>query len=301
MSNNGKQRIVDLEVNEVSLVDEAANLKRFLVVKRLEGKPMGAFKNERSVEMAMDIKKKKEDVDKMTPEEKAKLEEENKKKSQEEEEKAKKEEEEKKQKKAAEEEAEKIIKAMNPAALIGMINGLKGAPKGAVDNLVQWLESKKENGDMDEENDKESKKKSMEGLALAIHEDGTVVVSGQTVSKGKKFTPGRTNTLKEVATQLMQLISDVDEEEAKSLIAQFKELPQGKSPKSEVRPVEVSKSTGEGLVAILGQITEQNKEITKRLEAIETARTPSQSLDEEGGTDVPVNKSNGTWGNILKL
>lgn len=279
------RRILDVDVKEVSLVDRAANLRRFLVIKRLEkDESMGAFETDDERRNTM-TKEELEKAKKMKEEE----EEEEKKR------KAEEEEEEEKKRKAMEEEEEEKKKAMNPAAVAGIIRGLKGAPKEAVDKLVAWLETKKQ--------DSKEKypypapaKKDMEGVSVAVMEDGSVIVSGQEVSKSKKFTSSRTDTLKQVAMQLMKLIGDVDQDTMKAIVDSLKELPEGKSPPSAVRPVGTQKSLEEE--EVLKQLRDENEGLKGRVEALEKAKMPSKSVEGNGGTDSQTVKK-GLWSGVL--
>lgn len=296
------RRILDVDVREVSLVDRAANLRQFLVVKRLE-EDMGAFtSNERSGVMA-ELEKGK----KMTKEEeeelKRKKEEEEKAgkpaKKEEEEEKAgkpkMKDEEEKAGKPPMDEEeeadAEKKKKAMNPAAVAGMLEGLKGKglPKSALDEVITWLKEQKAGAPCATPEDKypspQGKKKN---LSVSVLEDGSVVVEGEQINKSRKFTEARTSTVKEVVTQLVNLLNEVDEDAAKALVASFKELPCGKAPESYNPAVGTTKA-----------LEQEVAQLTKRLEDIEKARQPSKSVSGEGGTDRQTNVKKCLWDGVL--
>jgi hypothetical protein len=300
-----RRRILDVDVNEVSLVDRAANLRRFLVVKRNdeEDKKMGAFKSDEAVEKA----KKPDEEEEMKAKAKAAEEEEEEKKKAADE----------KAKAEAEEEEEKK-KAMNPSAIAGMLRGLKGAPK-EVKAVIDWLDSKKaEKQDEEEEEEEEdypspkakanTKKSVDEGdlPAVQVMQDGSVIVSGQPVHKGKKFTASRTSAIKDVTMTLLKLIGEVDPDTMKSIEEALKELP--KDPKWN----QGVKATGTGDSVKLGKQEEEEedeekaalkKEVTdlkKRLEKIEEERPVSKSIDEEGGTEKKVEKSDGvSWKGII--
>ena len=195
---------------------------------------------------------------------------------------------------AAEKEKEQkanLKKGMNPKAVAGMLRSMKGAPKEAVAQVVEWLDAQKADPEAKEDTE-QAMQKNLDGVQVAIMEDGGVFVSGQPVVKSKKFTESRTNTLKEVAMQLMKLVSDVDENAAKAMGDELKAIAEGKSPASAVRPV------GKSAEAIEVLKTE-NVELKKRLDAIENTRQPTQSAADGGGTDKPVEKSAGMWGGVL--
>jgi len=299
------RKILDVDVREVSLVDRAANLRQFLVVKRLEDIEMGAFiGTERSNVMteAELLKQKKDDEAKdLAKAEAAKKEEEAKAKAKKEEEakagkpKDKEDTEEDDETKAAKKKAAKLEeenKAMNPAAVAGMLGSLKGKglPKAAVDELVTWLESQKAGAPEDKYPSPQGKP-TKKSLSVSVLEDGSVVVEGEHLTKARKFTEARTGTVKEVVTQLMNLLNEVDEEAAKSLMASFKELPCGKVPGQEVKPV----GTEGG--QIIKQLEAMNADLTKRLEAIETARGGSKGVPDNGTDSRTVKKS--MWSGVL--
>jgi len=298
------RHILDVDVKEVSLVDRAANLRQFLVVKRLEeGELMGAFAEERREDMNKNQEVLKAGEKELTEEEKAKLEAEKEKKKKQKEKEDEKEVAEKDSELKEEKEKEDKEKAMQPKALAGMLRKLSGAPKGPVSELISWLESKTKQDPMEdeEEEDEEMKgkekktQKNLEGVQVAVMDDGSVVVSGQPVTKSKKFTPARMAAMKEMAMQLMKLIGDVDSNTAKDIMEAIKELPKDKSVPSSVRPVNTSKSVESEVVK---QLQEENVKLEKRIEEIEKTRMPSKSVEDNGGTDQKAVKKS-LWSGVL--
>jgi hypothetical protein len=306
------RRILDVDVREVSLVDRAANLRQFLVLKRLSEEDMGAFIDEERSESVTKAKKEVEAKEEEAKEEEAKEEE------------AKEEKDAKKdgapaaadQKKAGkpkkkeddaadEEEApedeeaevacESKKKGMNPGAIAGMLNGLKGKglPSKAVEEVVAWLESQKKSGAPAPEGAESapaSKKGMKKNLAVAIMEDGSIIVEGEEISKARKFTESRTGTVKEVVTQLLNLLHDVDADAAKAVVGSFSQLPLGSVPASEVKP-----QGTEGKVS--KQLEDENAELKKRLEVLEKSRADSKGLPGDQTDGKPVKKS--LWNNVL--
>lgn len=282
-STENARRILAVDVREVSLVDRAANLRKFLVVKKLEGDDMGLFVSERSENMDPVEKAKKESE--MTDEEKAKA-----KKAAEDEEakkkadakKAEDEEAEKAKAKKAKEEEEKAAcdakKAMNPAAVAGMIQGLKGAPKAAVDALVGWLKEQAEKAGpgKDDPYPSPNVKKSLLDEALeAILEKGA-----------KQFTSQRADKIKEAAGALVKLLQEMDPEAAKALMneSSAKEMPEGGNlPSSITKALEDAKS--------------ENAELKKRLDALENSRQAPQGDGANKTDDKTVKKS--LWDGLL--
>lgn len=291
----GKQprRILDVDVNEVSLVDRAANLRRFLVIKRREEEEvMGAFKTD-------DVEKKKQ-MEEEEEKKKAKEEEEAKEKA-----KAK-EEEEAKEKAKAKEEEEAKEKAMNPKAIAGMLRGLKGAPKEAVSQVVDWLEAQKAAKQEEEDeypSPKAKAKKSVDGdvePAVQMFDDGTIVVKGQPVYKGKKFTASRTNAIKDVTMTLLKLIGEVDPETMKSIEEALKALPRDPKWTPAIQATGTSgakKAAEEEEDKEKKDLKKQVAELTKRLESIEETRKASTALEGDDTDKKDVKK--GLWDGVL--
>jgi len=292
------RRIVDLEVKEVSLVDRPAIRRTFLVIKRLEEKTMGAFANDLE-EKVQKAKKDAEDAEaekagkpkagaEMTPEEKADA--------------------------AAEEEEEKKKAGMPPKALAAMIRGIKGAPKGAVDELTTFLEEKAKaaKGDEDEEAAKagpgaegapanpdeeypspnsKGKKAKSEGNLLVVKADGSIELDTAAISKGRKmFTEQRVSAIKETFLNLARVLQDADENAAKEAFAAIKELPTSVAMASEVRPAGAGK--------VQKDLENEVAELTKRLATIEKARNPSKATGPEG-TDQPKEVKKSLWSGVL--
>ena len=311
------RRILDVDVREVSLVDRAANLRQFLVLKRLTEEDMGAFIDERSeVVKAKKDDEVKEDEAKEEAEKEAakkagkpKLKEDEEKEEVEEADKAakkagkpKKKEEGDEEEEDAEVECQEKKKAMNPMAVAGMLQGLKGKglPSEAVKEVVAWLESQKKSGKPDPSEEappdeeveaSEKKKRGMKkNLAVAIMEDGSIIVEGEEISKARKFTESRTGTVKEVVTQLLNLLHDVDSDAAKAVVSSFSQLPLGSVPASEVKPLGT-----EGKVS--KQLEEENAELKKRLETLEKSRSDSKELPGDKTDGAQVKKS--LWNGVL--
>ena len=317
------RRILDVDVREVSLVDRAANLRQFLVLKRLTEEDMGAFIDERSevVKAKKDDEVKEDEVKEDEAKEEAekeaakkagkpKLKEDEEKEEVEEADKAakkkagkpKKKEEGDEEEEDAEVECQEKKKAMNPMAVAGMLQGLKGKglPSEAVKEVVAWLESQKKSGKPDPSEEappdeeveaSEKKKRGMKkNLAVAIMEDGSIIVEGEEISKARKFTESRTGTVKEVVTQLLNLLHDVDSDAAKAVVSSFSQLPLGSVPASEVKPLGT-----EGKVS--KQLEEENAELKKRLETLEKSRSDSKELPGDKTDGAQVKKS--LWNGVL--
>lgn len=210
---------------------------------------------------------------------------------------AKEEEEKKKAEKAKEEEdkypspeSKKAEKAVNPAALAGMLSGLKGAPADALKELVDWLKEQK--GSPESKKTTKSESESEDVPLFVMHADGRIEVGQSALEKRLQFTSGRTGTLKEAAMNLMKLLNDVDKEAAAEISATIKELPSDVRFDSQVRPVGVKKDED------VESLKAENVELRKRLDAIETTRAPSKEAGGDG-TAEEVKKSDSVWAGIL--
>lgn len=134
---------------------------------------------------------------------------------------------------------------------------------------------------------------------LKIDSDGNLHI----VTKGaKKLTAERTSALSEAATKILGLLKETDEAAFKAAIEAIgKELPSTATVPQAVKP------TGIGSVDTPKPTTKNDSDprdaqieaLTKRLDAIEKARTPTTSVGSDGGTDgaKPVEKS--FWSGIL--
>lgn len=329
----GTRRLLDLDIREVSLVDRAANLRQFLVIKRLEEETMKTFELDVAEltksagtegEGAVFILKAMAEMDEAPKSDFTKLIEYIAKA-----EKAKPEE---------EEEMSKAVPADSIKSVVGWMKKMSkgpGAPTEAIAQVATFLgkvaggtypsqkkvdpdemppgeeekkkakeledekEAKKKAKDKELEDEKEAMRKALaeDNLDIRIGADGSVVVSGQTVSKAKKFTGPRTAQLKDTIISLMKLVAEVDEEATKEIQEAAKELPLGSNFASQVRPT--GTASGESLKKseVAEKLFNQLEDISKRLEKIETAR-PDTKVDGDG-TAKPVQKGNDMWKGIV--
>lgn len=295
------RRIVDLDVKEVSLVDRPAIRRTFLVIKREEEEPMGAFAPEKEIRKSTEAEdEEKAKAGKGKDEGACKAGE-----DAEDEEKAKagkgKDEMSCKAGKVPEDEAamkagkptdeEEMAKAMNPKAMIGLIEGIKGAPKDAVDKLVGFLESKAKAAKPGDEYPYPKTKN-----LVVVKADGSVEISAE-VTKGRKmFTEQRASMLKDTILSLARVLQEADEETSKAMIEEMKALPSNASVTRAVQPAPAKKA-GEDedeVEKLKGEVTK----LTKRLAEIEGTRQVSKSASAEGTDEKkPVQKS--LWSGVL--
>jgi hypothetical protein len=144
------------------------------------------------------------------------------------------------------------------------------------------------------------------GTVIKIGEDGSVHV----LSKGVKgFTSARTESLKQAAVNMMGLLQDADEATYKSALEQLigKELPSNTKLPSAVRPTgtgaapggtRVSKSDDSATAILLADLKKSMDAQNERLDAIEKARSPSTQPGGDGGTP-PKKVEKSMWGSIL--
>ena len=151
---------------------------------------------------------------------------------------------------------------------------------------------------------------------VQVMEDGSVLVAGQAVSKARHFTPERTDALASVVGSLVKLLNDVDPSAIKALEEnaakggtplKIPDMPKDTKVPSMVQP------TGTGAPALAMSVTKSEDgtefatiakadldkllTVNERLEAIEKARAPSQSVEGDGGTETKVEKS--LWAGVL--
>jgi len=123
--------------------------------------------------------------------------------------------------------------------------------------------------------------KALEGLEAAIQ-------------KAKRFTPAREAALKQALETLKALYEDM------------KAVPQGASPATTVPGNTSFGSSGvqaltksiEQLTQTVSKSVEGQAELAQRVEAIEKSRTPSQSIEDEGGTETQETKKS-FWSGVL--
>jgi len=296
------RRLLEVEVDEVSLVDRAANLRQFLVIKRLiqEGKEMGAFDRETEIDVLKAIEDKDTNALRVWLEKMAENDEgvdreivktvsalvDELEKATAKEEKEEKEEKEKSKEKKEEKEKEKEEKGIETKKALTCPSCGASNPFGSkYCNACGAMMNKKEKG---KEEKTETKK-----AAVQIMDDGEVIVSGEVVQKGKKFTANRTNTLKNVTTELLKLIGEVaDAETIKSLIETLKAMPANPKYQQGVHAVGTKKSE-DGK----DDIKETIVELAKRIDKLEEARPAPTSEGAEETESKKVKK--GLWEGIL--
>jgi len=316
------RRLLDLDVKEVSLVDRPANLREFLVVKRLGGEKMSAFAADNEAKTEAKGNASETEIVKMNadggegngeatdPGTNADAGAEGEGESGD----AASTNADAGEGSTSEVEVEKALPKEIVASLKAVANFAKGA--NAVDKAAL-----QKAGFMFGGKDKTKKtetKKSEDGNADApvpavqVMQDGSVLVSGQPVVKSKSFTQSRIDSIKSTVSNLVNLIGDVDPAIAKAMLADLsKALPADTKFQGGVKPVGTMKSEdGNGgnadpvdVASIVQEaVSKAIAPVTERIEKIEKARAPSKSVDDEGKTDstVDVQKNEGgMWKGVL--
>lgn len=285
MGNKAKQRFVELDVNEVSLVDNGANEQEFVVIKNLTTEEVG--------EMADDNVKKnqgEEDTQSGTSPERVPVE---------------------------------VEKGNNEAveAAMAQVTEMIGNISKAVEAASSTGEKSVEKSDGGESEEKpteksESEEKSADGEAEAevqkddnaeagagVDEEADVEkmlgVLAVAVEKAKRFTPKREKAFKAALEALTTLAKELG----------MTEIPTGASP-----PVSTPKGAMYGASSVpiakaledlaskietaISGVQETTKSLGERVEQIEKARMPSQSVEDEGGTDTQETKKS-FWSGVL--
>lgn len=284
MANEAKQRFVELEVGEVSIVDSPANEKEFAVIKNL---------NEEVGDMADDNVKK--NMDEASEGES--------------------------QQDTPEKVSVEVDKATDAAVakameqvteMIGTISKAVGAatekggepetkPKGVEKSEKQDGEkSTKEAGDAEVQKDVEN----ADGQETSddTSEDSvekTLTALAQAVEKAKRFTPKREAALKAALAQLTTLAKELG----------VTEIPVGASPPVSTPKGAMFGASSTGVSKALEELTtklnealagvqETTKGLTERVEKMEGTRMPSKSVDDEGGTDTQKTEKS-FWAGVL--
>lgn len=285
------REMLAVDVGEVSLVDRAAILREFAVVKNLEEAPMPAFQPK-----TVDINKNAGEV--KCPSEKCQAV--NKAEAAEcskcggkmaKAEKSKESDKDSDDKGKADEDMEKKLKALAPNANAAQI-------ASAVKMLTEAGVTKSEGGE------------GASGVTIQISPDGSVNVSGVPVTKARVFTKGRTEAIKAALGGLANILKDVDEEALKGFLNDYvgKGLPESPSVPSQVHAVGTEKGLEAVVAKALAPLVEKIDAQGTRLEKIEKARGAPQSEGDAGkpgangttqpaGTQTEVKKS--FWSGVL--
>lgn len=116
----------------------------------------------------------------------------------------------------------------------------------------------------------------------------------QAVSKAKRFTPARVAELQKAVEALQKLLAVVD-------------VPQGTSPKTTApgstmfggSSVQELTKAIEGLTTSVNKSLEGQAALTERIETIEKSRTPAQALDGEGTATTTETTEKSFWAGVL--
>jgi hypothetical protein len=303
-----KREILELKVNELSMVDRPAILRDYLVVKRLEEEPMGAFADEGQnagieVEKALpaELKSAITSVVGFL----------NKNKSAE---------------GAPTDDIARIVTFLGKVgegkypypSPTGVAKGDKPEDQMTDDEKKKKEEaakaaaSKPEDQMTDEEKAKakaeaekkkaeeaKTKSQTQEGFNISISPTGEVVVSGQPVAKGKsQFTDDRTGNLKDAVTKLIGMLAEVNKSAAQELVESLlkAQLP-GEvkwAPGTKAEDANVKKQ----LETVLEPIAKSLEGLNTRLEQIEKQRPAPNSNTGDSTETTDVAKRDNVWSGL---
>lgn len=285
MPNETKERIVALDVGELSMVDSPAIEEEFAVLKRSN--------------MEDEMPKEIDEVTKTEPQtEEAAKNDENASTDDKEVEKVNVE--------ASEEESTdaKLLKRMDEVKeLVKGLNGKeeevekseddkKEETKPTEKNEEEVKTEKNDEAEADvEKNAKEEEKVEKNKPADSVEEvEKTLDVLVQSLTKAKRFTPGRIDKIKSAIEQLAKVMEEV------AGGAKTKELPKDVSI-SDSKLISVTKKIEETLTLVNDKIGEMDDRVSE----IEKTRNPSTSIEDEGSTDgkTDVQKNNKFWNGVL--
>jgi len=288
MGNKAKQRFVELDVNEVSLVDNGANEQEFVVIKNLTTEEVG--------EMADDNVKKnagEENAQKDTSPERVPVEVQ-------------------KSNDAA------IVAAMEQvSAMIGNISkvaesasnaGEKSVEKSADGDVeekptekAEGTEAKPAEGDQEVQKDDNAEADAAEADAADTEADveKTLGALALAVEKAKRFTPKREKAFKAALEALTGLAKELGMMEIAVGASPPVSTPKGAMYGASSVPIAkaLEELTGK-IEAVVSGVQETTKSLGERVEKIEDTRMPSKSVEGEGGTDTQKTEKS-FWSGIL--
>lgn len=137
--------------------------------------------------------------------------------------------------------------------------------------------------------------------AVQIMDDGTVVVKGDTVSKGKKFTPTRTSAIKDVALSLIKLLGEVgDDSTNKALGDALKAITGSEAAPAPAAAVATQKSADPDPAVV--ELKKQLAEVNEKLEKVLKERPAPAPTEDEVAKAAELKKAEGEgglWNNII--
>lgn len=273
MPNTPKRRFLDLSVEEVSIVDSPANEQMFVVIKNLN-EEVNSMPGTKEVEKnAADVVKSDEN-----------------------------------------QEPTKVAVEANPAtdeavakAMAQVTNLIENISKSFNQETVKDVETKSSDSKSDvsknEEKPGESEeaetKKNEESASDFADEDSTLAMLSSAIEKAKGFTPKRQAAFKAAVQALNNLAKELG----------MQEIPVGSFPATSTPSgtmfgaSSITKSLEEytgTITKALGDLAEVTKGLNARIEKVEKMSVPSKSVENEGGTDSNVTKSESIWKGVIQ-
>jgi len=130
--------------------------------------------------------------------------------------------------------------------------------------------------------------------AVQVMDDGTVIVKGQAVSKGKKFTATRTSAIKDVALSLIKLLGEVGDDATRKALGDALKAITG-----EAAPAAAVQKSADPDPEVV-ELKKQLAEVTEKLEKILKERPAPAPVDDDAVKAAELAKAEeGFWGNIV--
>lgn len=136
--------------------------------------------------------------------------------------------------------------------------------------------------------------------AVKIMDDGTVIVKGDTVSKGKKFTATRTSAIKDVALSLIKLLGEVGDDSTRKALGDALKAITGSE---EAPAVAVATQKSADPIPEVVELKKQLAEVTEKLEKILKERPAPASTEDDKAKEEELRKKkaedDNLWHNIV--
>jgi len=131
--------------------------------------------------------------------------------------------------------------------------------------------------------------------AVQVMDDGTVIVKGQPVSKGKKFTPSRTEAIKEVALSLIKLLGEVGDENTRKALG---EALKSFEPATDPAPATPTQKSADPIPEVV-ELKKQLADVTEKLEKVLKERKAGASTEDDPQHEPVKKNDDDLWGNII--
>lgn len=175
-----------------------------------------------------------------------------------------------------------------PAELATALKSIEEFLTKALEGEYPWPKPEASAGEEKPPAKKPTKKdEPAETPAVAVMDDGTVIVKGQPVAKGKKFTASRINALKDTVLQTLKLLGEVADDSTRKALTEALKLFEGDGTPTQKNDPEPDPAKEELLKTVA--------ELQKRLDEIEKTRGAGAPTDDKTMTK----KEPGFWDSIV--